>query len=250
MSKVWKVAIAGATGRMGTEAVKAVNAAHDMELVATVGSSDSISTIVEAGAEVLIDLTVPTATEANVHFAVEHDIHAVVGTTGWDDAKLEKLRDAFDQHPQVGVLIAPNFAIGAILATEFATKAARFFESVEVIEMHHPNKVDAPSGTAAHTAAKIAAVRAEAGVAPSPDATETDRGNSRGADIDGVRVHAVRLRGLTASQEILLGDEGQQLVIRHDSFDRVSFMPGVLLGVREVANHPGLTHGLDKFLDL
>lgn len=250
MSKVWKVAISGATGRMGTEAVKAVNAADDMELVATIGSSDSISTIVEAGAEVLIDLTVPTATEANVHFAVEHGIHAVVGTTGWDDAKLEKLRTALEEHPQVGVLIAPNFAIGAILATELAAKAARFFESVEVIEMHHPNKVDAPSGTAAHTAAKIAAARAEAGVAPSPDATETDRGNSRGADIDGVRVHAVRLRGLTASQEILLGDEGQQLLIRHDSFDRVSFMPGVLLGVREVANHPGLTHGLDKFLDL
>lgn len=250
MAKVMKVAIAGANGRMGAEAVKAVNGADDMELVATLVRGDSLDVLLETGAEVLVDLTVPSSTEANVTFAVEHGIHAVVGTTGWDEAKLNKLEALLAENPEVGVLIAPNFAIGAILATEFAAKAAKYFESVEVIEMHHPNKVDAPSGTAAHTARKIAAARAEAGVAPSPDATETDNGGSRGAKIDGVNMHAVRLRGLTASQEILFGDEGQQLVIRHDSFDRVSFMPGVLLGVREVAQHPGLTHGLDQYMGL
>ncbi|MDT0190052.1 4-hydroxy-tetrahydrodipicolinate reductase [Rothia terrae] len=250
MSKVWKVAVLGAAGRMGSEAVKAVNTAEDMDLVAALGSSDSLDEVVESGAEVIVDLTVPDVTEKNVRFAVEHGIHAVVGTTGWDDQKVANLRDLLTQHPQVGVLIAPNFAIGSILATEFAAKASRFFESVEVIEMHHPNKVDAPSGTAVHTAHKIAEAREEAGVGASPDATTKDEGGSRGAVVDGVHVHAVRLRGLVAHQEILLGDAGQQLVIRHDSFDRASFMPGVLLGVREVAAHPGLTHGLHGFLDL
>lgn len=250
MAKIWKVAIAGVNGRMGSEAVKAVENADDMELVAHIGGTADLKEMVEAGAEILVDLTVPAATEKNVRFAVENGIHAVVGTTGWDEHRLHNLRTLLTQHPEVGVLIAPNFAIGAILATEFAAKAASYFESVEVIEMHHPNKVDAPSGTASHTAARIAQARKNAGVAPSPDATETDEGGSRGADIEGVRVHAVRLRGLTASQEILLGDEGQQLVIRHDSFDRVSFMPGVLLGIREVANHPGLTHGLDGYMNL
>lgn len=250
MSKTWKVAIAGVKGRMGSEAVRAVQNAKDMELVAEIASAADLPNMVESGAEILVDLTVPAATEQNVRFAVENGIHAVVGTTGWDENRLHKLRTLLTQHPEVGVLIAPNFAIGAILATEFAAKAARYFESVEVIEMHHPQKVDAPSGTAAHTASRIAAARKEAGLGPSPDATETDQGGSRGADIDGVKVHAVRLRGLTASQEILLGDEGQQLVIRHDSFDRASFMPGVLLGVREVAAHPGLTHGLDGYMNL
>lgn len=250
MSKVWKVAVLGAAGRMGSEAVKAVNTAEDMELVAALGSSDSLDEVVESGAEVIVDLTVPDVTEKNVRFAVEHGIHAVVGTTGWDNQKVANLRDLLTQHPQVGVLIAPNFAIGSILATEFAAKASKFFESVEVIEMHHPNKVDAPSGTAVHTAHKIAEAREEAGVGASPDATTKDEGGSRGAVVDGVHVHAVRLRGLVAHQEILLGDAGQQLVIRHDSFDRASFMPGVLLGVREVAAHPGLTHGLHGFLDL
>ncbi|ORC15566.1 MULTISPECIES: 4-hydroxy-tetrahydrodipicolinate reductase [Rothia] len=250
MSKIWKVAVVGAAGRMGSEAVKAVNAAEDMDLVAALGNGDSLDLLVEYGAEVMVDLTVPAATETNVSFAVENGIHAVVGTTGWSDERLAVLREQLEQHPRVGVLIAPNFAIGSILATEFAAQAAKFFESVEVIEMHHPNKVDAPSGTAVHTAKKIAAARAEAGVGASPDATETDEGGSRGAKVEGVNVHAVRLRGLTAHQEILLGDAGQQLVIRHDSFDRTSFMPGVLLGVRKVAEHPGLTVGLDRYLNL
>lgn len=250
MSKVWKVAVVGAAGRMGSEAVKAVNTAADMDLVAALGQDDSLDVLVESGAEVMIDLTVPSATETNVRFAVEHGIHAVVGTTGWTEECLADLEALLAEHPQVGVLIAPNFAIGSILATEFAAKAAKYFESVEVIEMHHPNKVDAPSGTAVHTAKKIAEARRAAGVGKSPDATETDKGGSRGAVVDGVNVHAVRLRGLTAHQEILLGDPGQQLVIRHDSFDRTSFMPGVLLGVRQVASHPGLTVGLDRYMNL
>ncbi|MDO4898318.1 MAG: 4-hydroxy-tetrahydrodipicolinate reductase [Rothia sp. (in: high G+C Gram-positive bacteria)] len=250
MSKIWKVAVLGAAGRMGSEAVTAVNAAEDMDLVAALGRGDSLDLLSEYGAEVVIDLTVPTATEANVRYIVEHGMHAVVGTTGWDAKKLASLEALLADHPSTGVLIAPNFAIGSILATEFAAKAAAYFESVEVIEMHHPNKVDAPSGTAVHTARKIAQARAEAGVGLSPDATENDEGGSRGAVVEGVNVHAVRLRGLTAHQEILLGDAGQQLVIRHDSFDRSSFMPGVLLGVRQVAAHPGLSVGLDKYLNL
>lgn len=235
---------------MGTEAVKAVNTAEDMDLVAALGNGDSLDLLLEYGAEVMIDLTVPAATEANVRFAVENGIHAVVGTTGWDETRLANLATLLENHPSVGVLIAPNFAIGSILATEFAAKAAKYFESVEVIEMHHPNKVDAPSGTAVHTAKKIAESRRAADVPASPDATESDPDGSRGAKVDGINVHAVRLRGLTAHQEILLGDAGQQLVIRHDSFDRASFMPGVLLGVRQVAAHPGLSVGLDKYLDL
>ena len=248
--KIWKVAVLGAAGRMGSEAVRAVNTAEDMDLVAALGRGDDLNELVHAGAEVVIDLTVPESTEANVRFAVEHGMHAVVGTTGWTPERLDSLRNVLGEHPGVGVLIAPNFAIGSILATEFATKAARYFESVEIIEIHHPNKVDAPSGTAVHTARKVAAARAEAGVGPSPDATVSDPKGSRGAVLDGVHVHAARLRGMVAHQEILLGDPGQQLVIRHDSFDRASFMPGVLLGVREVASHPGLSVGLDTYMDL
>lgn len=250
MTDVIKVAVLGAAGRMGSQAVDAVNSAEDMELVAALGSSDSIETLAESGADVVVDLTVPDVTEAHVHYAVEHGMHAVVGTTGWDEEKLERLEAALEQHPEVGVLIAPNFAIGAVLAGKFAATASKYFESVEVIELHHPNKLDAPSGTAQHTAREISQARREAGLGPSPDATQTDPDGSRGAVIDDVHVHAVRLRGLVAHEEIVLGDVGQQLTIRHDSFDRVSFMPGVLLGVRTVGERPGLTHGLDGYLNL
>lgn len=250
MSDVINVAVLGASGRMGSEAVRAVEAAEDLELVAALGSGDSLDSLLEAGAQVMVDLTVPDASEANVRFAVEHGIHAVVGTTGWDQAQQDRLRTLLAEHPQVGVLIAPNFAIGAVLAGKFAATAAKYFESVEVIELHHPEKLDAPSGTARHTAAQIKQARDAVGVAPSPDATASDPLGSRGAMVDDVRVHAVRLRGLVAHEEILLGDRGQQLSIRHDSFDRISFMPGVLLGVRTVASRPGLTHGLDGYLDL
>lgn len=250
MTHAIPVAVLGASGRMGSEAVRAIDAAEDLQLVAALGRADSLQDLVAAGAQVVVDLTVPDSTEQNVAFAVEHGIHAVVGTTGWDAERLGRLGNLLEQHPGVGVLIAPNFALGSVLATAFAARAARYFESVELIELHHPDKVDAPSGTAERTAALIAEARRDAGVPASPDATRTSRDGARGCDIDGVRVHSVRLRGLVAHQEVLFGGAGEQLTIRHDSFHRESFMPGVLLGVREVAGHPGLTVGLDGYLDL
>ncbi|QXQ11331.1 4-hydroxy-tetrahydrodipicolinate reductase [Paeniglutamicibacter sp. Y32M11] len=250
MSAPLKVAVLGASGRMGAEAVKAVTAAADMELVAALGRGDKLEAILEAGATHVVDLSVPASTEQNVRFAVSHGLHAVIGTTGWDDAKRAALSALLAEHPETGVLIAPNFALGSVLASAFAATAARYFESVEIIELHHPNKVDAPSGTAVRTAELIAAERASAGLAASPDATETQLDGARGAVVDGVHVHSVRLRGLVAHQEVLLGGAGEQLTLRHDSYDRASFMPGVLLGLRTVASRPGLTYGLDGYLEL
>ncbi|MDS2171376.1 4-hydroxy-tetrahydrodipicolinate reductase [Nesterenkonia sp. CL21] len=245
-----RVAVLGARGRMGTEAVKAVDGADDMELVAQLGRGDALEEIREAGATHVVDLSVPDATEDNVRFAVEHGIHAVVGATGWDAPRLSRLEELLAQRPETGVLIAPNFALGSVLATAFAAKAARYFESAEIIELHHPDKVDAPSGTAVRTAELMGRARRDAGVAPSPDATVKDPDGARGAVVEDIHVHAVRLRGLVAHQEVLLGSAGEQLTFRHDSFDRASFMPGVLLGLRTVASRPGLTHGLDGYLDL
>ncbi|WP_285245392.1 4-hydroxy-tetrahydrodipicolinate reductase [Pseudarthrobacter sp. fls2-241-R2A-127] len=244
------VAVLGANGRMGAEAVKAVEAAPDMKLAAALGRGDSLEKLTSSGAQYVVDLTVPESTEANIRFAVEHGMHAVVGTTGWDAGRLSALESLLAEHPETGVLIAPNFALGSVLASAFAAKAARYFESVEIIELHHPDKVDAPSGTAVRTAQLIAAERTAAQVPASPDATATELAGARGCEVDGVRVHSVRLRGLVAHQEVLFGGPGEQLTIRHDSFDRASFMPGVLLGVRKVAAHPGLTVGLDGYLDL
>ena len=250
MTEQLAVAVLGANGRMGAEAVKAVEAAADMKLVAALRRGDSLDELVSAGARIVVDLTVPESTEANVRFAVEHGMHAVVGTTGWDAGRLAGLEELLGRNNGVGVLIAPNFALGSVLASAFAAKASRYFESVEVIELHHPDKVDAPSGTAVRTAQLIAAERADAGIGASPDATTTELAGARGCDVDGVRVHSVRLRGLVAHQEVLLGGLGEQLTIRHDSYDRASFMPGVLLGVRRVAGRPGLTVGLEHLMDL
>ena len=252
-----KVAVLGATGRMGTQACAAVEAADGLRLVARLGRGDTVSAETLAGADVAVDFTVPAVTEANVHAVLDAGAHAVVGATGWDDASRARVAAHLAElsprgaggRESLGVLIAPNFGLSAVLAMTFAAKAARYFESAEVIELHHPNKVDAPSGTARHTAAAIATARAEAGRGPSPDATEVGW-EARGADIDGVRVHAVRLRGLVAHEEILFGNEGEQLVIRQDSFDRASFMPGVLLAIRSVVSRPGLTVGLEHVLDL
>jgi 4-hydroxy-tetrahydrodipicolinate reductase len=250
LSDLRRVAVLGANGRMGAEAVKAVEAAADLQLVAALGRGDSLDRLAESGAEFVVDLTVPESTEANVRYAVEHGMHAVVGTTGWDAARLAGLEALLAGHPETGVLIAPNFALGSVLASAFAAKASKYFESVEIIELHHPDKVDAPSGTAVRTAQLIAAERQAADVPRSPDATNSGMDGARGCDVEGVRVHSVRLRGLVAHQEVLLGGPGEQLTFRHDSFDRASFMPGVLLGVRNVAAHPGLTVGLDGYLDL
>ncbi|MFF4157148.1 4-hydroxy-tetrahydrodipicolinate reductase [Streptomyces sp. NPDC001678] len=249
MSKL-RVAVVGAKGRIGSEAVRAVEAAADMELVAALGRGDRLEALTEAGAQVVVELTHPDSVMDNLEFCVRNGIHGVVGTTGWTEDRLAKLTSWLEASPKTGVLIAPNFSIGAVLTMTFAQKAARFFESVEVVELHHPNKADAPSGTATRTAQLIAAARREAGCAPQPDATTTALEGARGADVDGVPVHSVRLRGLLAHQEVLLGDTGETLTIRHDSLHHSCFMPGILLGARRVVSTPGLTFGLENFLDL
>ncbi|MCC3774968.1 4-hydroxy-tetrahydrodipicolinate reductase [Streptomyces sp. UNOB3_S3] len=249
MSKL-RVAVIGAKGRIGSEAVRAVEAADDMELVAALGRGDRLEALTEAGAQVAVELTHPDSVMDNLEFCVRNGIHGVVGTTGWTEDRLAKLTSWLEASPRTGVLIAPNFSIGAVLTMAFAQQAARFFESVEVVELHHPNKADAPSGTATRTAQLIAAARREAGCAPQPDATTTALEGARGADVDGVPVHSVRLRGLLAHQEVLLGDTGETLTIRHDSLHHSCFMPGILLGARRVVSTPGLTFGLENFLDL
>ncbi len=245
-----RVAVVGADGRMGATTCTAIEAAEGLELVARIGPDDSMAQAVEVGAEVMVDFTEPDAVLANVQAAVELGVHCVVGTSGFDDAKLEAVRQLLTAHPNVGVVIAPNFALGAVLLMRFAREAAEHFESVEVIELHHPNKLDAPSGTARHTASAIAGARRARGIPDSPDATVLGDPEARGTSVDGVRVHSVRLRGLVAHEEVLFGNAGEQLTLRHDSFDRVSFMPGVLLAVRSVPSRPGLTVGLEPLLDL
>jgi 4-hydroxy-tetrahydrodipicolinate reductase len=245
-----RVGVIGALGRVGSSIVEAVKAAPDLELAAAIDKGDSLETLVEAGCEVVIDFTHPDSVLGDVEFLVAHGIHAVVGTTGWDDAKLDQVRRWLEASPATGVLVAPNFALGAVLMMRFAAQAAPFFESVEIVELHHPNKVDAPSGTAASTARAIAEARRAAGSAPMPDATTQSLEGARGAQVDGVAVHSLRVRGLVSHQEVLLGGTGETLTIRHDSLNVSSFAPGVLLGVRKVAEHPGLTVGLDAYLGL
>jgi 4-hydroxy-tetrahydrodipicolinate reductase len=245
-----RVGVVGASGRMGAETVRAVEAADDLELVAEIGRGDPLDRLVEAGAEVVVDFTRPDAVMDTLRFAVEHGMHAVVGTTGFDDDRLATVREWLTAAPTVGVLVAPNFGIGAVLSMRFAAQAARFFPSVEIVELHHAGKADAPSGTARRTAELIGAARAEAGLGDQPDATTTALPGARGAEVAGVPVHAVRLRGLVAHQEVLFGDTGETLTIRHDSLDLASFMPGVLTGIRGVGDAPGLTVGLEHFLDL
>jgi 4-hydroxy-tetrahydrodipicolinate reductase len=245
-----KVGVLGARGKVGAEVCRAVEQADDMELVAAVDAGDPIDALVTSGAQAVVDFTHPDVVMDNLEFCVDRGIHAVVGTTGFDEERLSQLRSWLERSPQTGVLVAPNFSIGAILMMRFAAEAAPFYESVEIVELHHPDKADAPSGTARRTASLVAAARREAGSAPMPDATSTALDGARGADVDGVRVHGLRLRGLVAHQEVLLGGPGETLTIRHDSMDRVSFMPGVLLGLRSIAGRPGLTVGLEEFMGL
>lgn len=242
-----RVAVLGARGRMGAQVVRAVEAADDLFLAAALDVGDDLDL---SGADVAVDFTHPDAVMGNLRACLDAGVHAVVGTTGFDQARLAELRGWLGAAPTVGVLVAPNFGIAAVLMMRFAAQAARFFESVEIVELHHPGKADAPSGTARRTAELVAAARREAGSAPMPDATSTALDGARGADVDGVRVHAVRLAGLVAHQEVLFGGSGESLTIRHDSYDRASFMPGVLLGVRSIAARPGLTVGLEALLDL
>jgi 4-hydroxy-tetrahydrodipicolinate reductase len=243
-----RVAVLGAQGKVGATMVAAVQEADDLELSAGVDAGDPLSTLTDSGTEVVIDFTHPSVVMDNLKFLIDNGIHAVVGTTGFTDERIDQVRSWLSERPGSAVLIAPNFAIGAVLSMHFAKQAARFFESVEVIELHHPHKADAPSGTAARTAALIA--QARQGLPPSPDATSTGLDGARGADVDGVRVHSVRLAGLIAHQEVLLGTMGETLTIRHDSLDRTSFVPGVLLAVRNIASRPGLTVGIEPLMDL
>jgi 4-hydroxy-tetrahydrodipicolinate reductase len=245
-----RVGVIGALGRVGASIVEAVAAAPDLELAAAIDKGDSLETLVESGCEVVVDFTHPDVVLGDVEFLVSHGIHAVVGTTGWDVERYQRVSGWLAESPSTGVLIAPNFAIGAVLMMRFAAQAAPFFESVEIVELHHPNKVDAPSGTAAATARAVAKARREAGSPAMPDATTQSLDGARGTEVDGVPVHSVRLRGLVSHQEVLLGGAGETLTIRHDSMNVSSFAPGVLLGVRTVASHPGLTIGLDAYLGL
>ncbi|WP_030163480.1 MULTISPECIES: 4-hydroxy-tetrahydrodipicolinate reductase [Actinomycetes] len=244
------VGVLGSGGKVGQAIVDAVEAASDLRFSAGVDKDDPLTRFVETGTSVVVDFTHPDVVMDNLEFLIDSGIHAVVGTTGFDDNRLDTVRGWLAKKPDVGVLIAPNFAIGAVLSMRFAQQAARFFDSVEVVELHHPHKADAPSGTAYRTARLIAEARAAAGVPVSPDATSTELEGARGADVEGVRVHSVRLAGLVAHQEVLLGTQGETLTIRHDSIDRTSFAPGVLLGVRQIASRPGLTVGLDELMDL
>lgn len=243
-----RVGVLGAKGKVGATIVDAVEAAQDLTFTAGVDAGDELTALTDTQTQVVVDFTHPDVVMDNLKFLIDSGIHAVVGTTGFTEERVAQVRSWLDEKPDVAVLIAPNFAIGAVLSMEFAKQAARFFESVEIIELHHPFKADAPSGTAARTARLIAEARK--GLPPSPDATTTGIDGARGADVDGVRVHSVRLAGLVAHQEILFGTQGDTLTIRHDSLDRTSFVPGVLLGVRKVAEHPGLTVGIEQLMGL
>ncbi|HCT14649.1 4-hydroxy-tetrahydrodipicolinate reductase [Corynebacterium nuruki] len=245
-----KVGVLGAHGRVGTAVVAAVERTAGLELSAALDHADDLQELVDTGTEVIVDFTVPEAVMGNLEFCVNHGIHAVVGTTGWTAQRYDELRGWLAANPSVGVLVAPNFAISAVLTMKLSEIAAPYFDSVEVIEMHHPNKKDAPSGTAVHTAEGIARARKAAGLGAQPDATDQALDGARGADVDGVPVHAVRMTGTVAHEQVIFGAAGQTLTIKQDSYDRESFIPGVLLGVEKTPQTPGLTIGLETFLGL
>ncbi|AKK03364.1 4-hydroxy-tetrahydrodipicolinate reductase [Corynebacterium epidermidicanis] len=246
----FKVGVIGARGRVGQAVCAGVSEAADMDLVATIDRTDPLQNLVDQGAEVIVDFTNPNVVMDNLEFCINHGIHCVVGTTGFTEDRIAQVKQWLEANPGVGVLIAPNFAISAVLTMHFSQLAARFFESAEVIEMHHPNKLDAPSGTAIHTAKAIAEGRRQAQLGAQPDATETALDGSRGALVDDIPVHAVRMQGTVAHETVIFGTLGQTLTIRQDSYDRTSFVPGVLLGVREISQHSGLTIGLENYLEL
>lgn len=245
-----KVGVLGAHGRVGTAIVAAVETDDNLTLAAALDHGDDLQELVDSGAEVVVDFTVPDAVMNNVEFCVKHGIHCVIGTTGWTEERYSQVREWLQDSEGTGVLVAPNFAISAVLTMKFAEMAAPFFESAEVIELHHPNKKDAPSGTAVHTAEGIARARKDAGMGEQPDATEQSLDGARGADVDGIPVHAVRMTGMVAHEQVIFGTRGQSLTIKQDSYDRESFVPGVLIGVEKIGKKPGLTIGLESFLGL
>ncbi|MFM8503221.1 MAG: 4-hydroxy-tetrahydrodipicolinate reductase [Actinomycetota bacterium] len=245
-----RVAVLGARGRMGLEVCRAIKATSDLELVAEIDLGDSLDLLKSSKAEVMVDFTTPESVMGNLKFAIENGIHSVVGTTGFDKAKIDSLKNLLAANPKVGLLVAPNFGLAAVLMMQFAATAARYFESAEIIELHHPEKADAPSGTATRTAELMSEAREKAKLAPMPDKTSKSLDGARGAKVGDIPIHSVRLRGLVAHQEVLFGEKGETLTIRHDSLDRSGYMPGVLLGVREVSQNPGLTVGLEHYLKL
>ena len=249
MSEQVRVAVVGAAGKMGGAACDAVTADPTTALVAALDQGDDLAGLAASDAQVVVDFTHPDAVMTTVQTAIEAGIHLVIGTTGFTDERLAQVEEWLTQRPEVGVLVAPNFSVGAVLMMRFAEQAAPFFDSVEIVELHHPGKADAPSGTAARTAQRVAAARDAAGRPVAPDATVDGLAGARGADVQGVPVHSVRLAGLVAHQEVLLGATGETLTIRHDSLDRISFMPVVLLAVHWVTANPGLTVGIEAALD-
>ena len=245
-----KVAILGAKGRMGTESVKAISAADDLELVVSLDLGDSLDLLKSSGAEVVLDFTHPDSVMKNIEYAINSGIHVVVGTTGIDSQRMDVIKSLLAKNPKVGAIIAPNFALSAVLMMQFAAKAATYFDSVEIIELHHPDKADAPSGTATRTAELISDARAKAKKSAMPDKTSSGLAGARGAKVGDVPIHSIRLRGLVAHQEVLMGDQGETLSIRHDSIDRSGYMPGVLLAIRSVKTRAGLTFGLENLIDI
>ena len=243
-----RVAVLGAKGRMGAEAVAAINAASDLTLSAALDLGDSLEQLVSTGTEIVVDFTTPDSVMKNLEFAIQNGIHVVVGTTGFDESKLNLLKSMLSKQPKVGVLIAPNFGLGAVLMMQFSQTAAKYFESVEIVEMHHAHKVDAPSGTAIRTAEMITAARKQSKKPAMPDSTKSEISGSRGGKVGDVPVHSIRSHGYVAHQEVIFGDLGETLTIRHDSINRAGFMPGVLIGIRNVAKNPGLTVGLENYI--
>ena len=244
-----KVAVLGAKGRMGAETVAAIESASDLTLSSALDLGDSLDQLIKTGTEVIVDFTHPDSVMKNLEFAITNGIHVVVGTTGFDDKKLSELKNLLSKNTKVGALIAPNFGLGAVLMMQFSQKAAQYFESVEIIELHHANKVDAPSGTAIRTAELITDAIKQSKKVAMPDSIKTIIPGARGAKVGDVPIHSVRSHGYVAHQEVIFGDAGETLSIRHDSINRAGFMPGVLIGVRNVAKHPGLTVGLENYME-
>jgi len=244
-----RVGVLGSRGRMGSEVGRAVSGTGDLAVAAGVDEGDALDALTRC--DVVVDFTHPGVVMDNLRWCIDHGLDTVVGTSGFSEGRLDLLRRWLDEAPGARVLIAPNFSVGAVLMMRFAAQAARYFDSAEVIELHHAAKADAPSGTALRTATMISEARAAAGLGDPPDATATALAGARGAVVKDIHVHSVRAAGLVAHQEVLLGGHGETLTIRHDSLDRASFMPGVLLAVRQIGSlPPGLTVGLEPLLGL
>jgi 4-hydroxy-tetrahydrodipicolinate reductase len=243
-----KVAVLGSKGRMGAEVVKAVNSTSDLELVASIDQNDDFDIVKNSGAQVAVDFTTPDVVMKNIELLISAGISPVVGTTGFSDERINSVKKMLDAKSGVSARLVPNFSIGAILMMRFAKAATKFYDSAEIIEYHHPNKIDAPSGTAIRTAQIIAEERQLNNLSKNPDATASEIPGARGSKIEGIPVHAVRMQGLVAHQEVVFGSLGEILTIRHDSFDRESFMPGVLLAIRNISKKPGLTIGIDDLI--